>query len=157
MRANKRKKARPPRFSAAQICFHKQMTDQVATVIVTAVGIHTGTRPPLVQIDGIVPDAPSTVKKKTVKRQKETKRLLHLLLYSYTIRSARDLLLPGSNRGPAERKGVIKMGDQRKYIAMIVLQSILYGAMDVISKLVYPSIRPMAQRCRSQTDRPSAF
>ena len=74
-----------------------------------------------------------------------------------TIRSARDLLLPGSNRGPAERKGVIKMGDQRKYIAMIVLQSILYGAMDVISKLVYPSIRPMAQRCRSQTDRPSAF
>lgn len=45
------------------------MTDQVATVIVTAVGIHTGTRPPLFQIDGIVPDAPSTVKKKPVKRQ----------------------------------------------------------------------------------------
>ena len=50
------------------------------------------------------------------------------------------MLLPGSNRRLAERKGIIKMGDQRKYIAMIVLQSVLYGAMDVISKLVYQTM-----------------
>ena len=34
------------------------MADQVATVVVTAVGIHMGAFPPLSQTDGIVPDVP---------------------------------------------------------------------------------------------------
>ena len=44
------------------------MTDQATTVIVTAVGIHIGTHPPLFQIDGIVPDAPGTRQAKKLLR-----------------------------------------------------------------------------------------